>query len=525
MSRGEEEETDEPVTEDEHAVPEEPLDLSKPESAEESPEAAPRHSVVISGDGSAAIDGEPVLVREGESVDAAILDRLQGYARDLNAGVTATISDPSAGYVAFVEVAPDGSSSLLEQQEQQEQQERLEDQESPPEPADAEARAELFGPAAVSSGLAESEAADPDAADAFDTSEDGDEGDEGLDEGLGESLDEGFDAEAYARERQRRLTGPPPSPPSPVVRLGPKVTPGTGRRQSDDEYKSPGLLHKPLVVGPVAIGVAALVIVPLVILGSGAPDKTERQKQTARSSSAQGTPLAKDTTSVDSPPPSTLPSGTTASPSAKPKASESAKAPKNGGGAGGTGGAGGVGGITVTVTAKPPRATVTARPAPDTAATAVTRLHRNDPSGRHICYRAYLSGQGWQKPVCDGTLAGTTSGTHPIQALNIAVYGGDGSAANAFVHDAKSTSGQGKWEPQWTAVIGDGKNNYVGSTKSGAPYMTGFAINIGSGQICRAAKVHGYDWGSSDCTQPRPGYIFGGALENTRWLEAVKFWM
>ena len=30
--------------------------------------------------------------------------------------MTATISDPSAGYVAFVEVAPDGSSSLLEQQ-------------------------------------------------------------------------------------------------------------------------------------------------------------------------------------------------------------------------------------------------------------------------------------------------------------------------------------------------------------------------------------------------------------------------
>ncbi len=504
-------------------MPEEPLDLSEPEGAGEPSAPAARHAVVISGDGSAAIDGEPVPVAEGESVDAAILDRLQAYARDVNAHVTATISDPSAGYVAFVEVAPDGSSSLLEQQEPHEPHEpqaQVQDPESPHEPVEA-------------AGL---DIADLDDDDAFGTSEDGDEdGDEGLDaglyagldEGLNENLDEGFDAEAYSREQQRRPTGPPPPPPapSPVVRLGPKVAPGNGRRQSDDEYKSPGLLHKPLVVGPVAIGVAALVIVPLVILGSSAPDKTERQKQTARSSSANGTPLARDTTSAASPPPSALPGGTTASPSAKPKASGSAKAPKKGGGAGGTGGAGGPGGITVTVTAKPPRATVTAKPAQDTAATAVKRLHQNDPSGRHICYRAYLSGQGWQKPVCDGTLAGTTSGTHPIQALNIAVYGGDGSAANAFVHDAKSTSGQGKWEPQWTAVIGDGKNNYIGSTKSGAPYMTGFAINIGSGQICRSAKVHGYDWGSSDCTQPRPGYLFGGALENTRWLEAVKLWV
>ncbi|MFJ3892786.1 hypothetical protein [Streptomyces sp. NPDC090083] len=530
MSRGEEDEADAPSTGDEHAGPEEPLDLSKPESAGEPPAPPARHAVVISGDGSAAIDGEPVPVAEGESVDAAILDRLQAYARDLDAHVTATISDPSAGYVAFVEVAPDGSSSLLEQQE--EPQAQLEDREPSLAPAEA------VGPGMA--GL--------DGADAFDSGEDDDgdddgeedgeeDADEGLDqdldddldedEDLDESLDGGFDVEAYSREQQGRLTGPPPPPPpaTPVVRLGPKAAAGSGRRQSDDEYKSPGLLHKPLVVGPVAIGVAALVIVPLVILGSSAPDKTERQKQTARSSSTTGSPLAEDTTSATSPPPSSLPSGTTASPSDGPKASGSAKAPKKGGGSGGTGGAGGPGGITVTVTAKPPRATVTAKPAQDTAATAVKRLHQNDPSGRHICYRAYLSGQGWQKPVCDGTLAGTTSGTHPIQALNIAVYGGDGSAANAFVHDAKSTNGQGKWEPQWTAVIGDGKNNYIGSTKSGAPYMTGFAINIGSGQICRSAKVHGYDWGSSDCTQPRPGYIFGGALENTRWLEAVKLWV
>ncbi|MFE5141207.1 hypothetical protein ACFRDV_26640 [Streptomyces fagopyri] len=482
MSRGEEEELDERSTGDDDAVPEERPDLSKPESAGEPPEPAPRPAVVISGDGSAAIDGEPVPVAEGESLDAAILDRLQEYARDLNAGVRATISDPAAGYVAYVEVAPDGSSSLLEQQ--QEEQEQRAQPGFPPEPA-------------VPHDL------DDTGTGTVDNNEDG---------------AECFDVPAPTPEQPRRLT----TPPLPVVGLGPKVAPGQRRRQSDEEYKSPGLLHKPLVVGLVALGVAALVIVPLVVLGSGASDKGERQKRAARSSSKRGAPLEEVTAPAASSSASARPSATSTSPSAKPKASESAKAPKNGGTAAGAGGAGGT---TVTVTAKPPRATVTAKPAQDTAATAVNRLHRSDPSGRHICYRAYLSGQGWQKPVCDGTLAGTTSGSHPIQALNIAVYGGNGSAANAFVHDAKSANGQGKWEPQWTAVIGDGRNNYVGSTKSGAPYMTGFAINIGSGRVCRTTKVHGYDWGSEGCTQSRPRYIFGGALENTRWLEAVKFWV
>ncbi|MFJ9372383.1 hypothetical protein [Streptomyces sp. NPDC101455] len=534
MSRGEE--TDEPIAGDDHAVSGEPVELSEPEAAEGPSGPTPRYAVVISGDGSAAIDGEPVPLAEGETVDAAILDRLHGYARDRNTTVTAAISDPAAGYVAFVEVAPDGSSSLLEQEGQPQEPARELGPVPPPRgdagPAEQAVRPEPNEPTAgaVPSGDDDDPDDPDDRADDRDDDPD-DDLDHGDDDGDGDraDADDPFDVEAYTleQERERRLAGPPPPPPRPVVRPSLKVAPGNGSRQSDDEYESPGLLHKPLVVGPMALAVAALVIVPLVILGSGAPDDGGRQKQTARSGAeTSGTPLAGETAPTDSASASTLlppPSATATSPSAKPKTSKGAKAPKSGGGTGG--GPGGLAGVTVTVTAKPPRATVTAKPAQDTAATAVNRLHRSDPSGRHICYRAYLTGQGWQKPVCDGTLAGTTSGTHPIQALNIAVYGGGGSAANAFVHDAKSTSGQGKWEPQWTAVMGDGKNNYIGSTKSGAPYMTGFAINIGSGQVCRSAIVHGYDWGSADCAQPRPGYIFGGALENTRWLEAVKLWM
>ncbi|MCF3136842.1 hypothetical protein, partial [Streptomyces olivochromogenes] len=99
MSRGEE--TDEPITGDDRAAPEEP--------------ASPHFEVVISGDGSATIEGEPVRLEEGATLDAAILDTLHGHARDRNTAVTADISDPSVGYVAYVEVAPDGSSRLLEE--------------------------------------------------------------------------------------------------------------------------------------------------------------------------------------------------------------------------------------------------------------------------------------------------------------------------------------------------------------------------------------------------------------------------
>ncbi|MFD3825798.1 hypothetical protein ACFWUX_26680, partial [Streptomyces sp. NPDC058625] len=106
MSRGEGEEADEPVAGGEHAGSGRP------------PEPSPHFTVVISGDGSAAINGEPVPVAEGETVDAAILDTLHGHARDRDITVTAAISDPAAGYVAFVEVSPDGSSSLLEQQQE-----------------------------------------------------------------------------------------------------------------------------------------------------------------------------------------------------------------------------------------------------------------------------------------------------------------------------------------------------------------------------------------------------------------------
>ncbi|CCK25632.1 hypothetical protein BN159_1253 [Streptomyces davaonensis JCM 4913] len=446
-------------------------------------ETGAHFEVVISGDGAAVIDGEPVPVAEGTTLDAAILDTLHGHARDRSAAVTADIADPSVDYVAYVEVAPDGSSRLLEERGE---------------------RPQVGGDV-----------------DEFTTAKDTDDAEDA------EAVDE-FDG--TARELPP-LAGPPltprpvPNPPSAPdpdpAPAAPDPRPRIGRRnaprQSDDEFEAPGLLHRPLVVGPVALGVATLIIVPLVMLGSGGSGGGDDTRaagadDVASPSASAGTGNPAPTVSV-SPSLSPSPSASATKPKPKPKNTRKGKPGDKDGG----------GGVTVTVTAEPPRTTVTAKPPQDTAATAVNRLARSDRSGRHICYRVHLSGSGWQKPVCDGTLAGTTGQEKPIKAINIAVTGTGGSAANAFRHDPESTNGEGKWVEQWTAITADGRNNYIGSTKQGAPYLTGFAINIGSGRICQTAKVRGYDWGGQDCADQRPDFVFGGTLENTRWLEAVKF--
>ncbi|MER7842314.1 hydrolase, partial [Streptomyces sp. NPDC096040] len=194
-------------------------------------------------------------------------------------------------------------------------------------------------------------------------------------------------------------------------------------------------------------------------------------------------------------------------------ASTAPTAPDTGDGGGAGGGGGGGGGATATVTAKPKQ---------DTAATAVNRLAADDPSGRHICYRAFVQGTGWQKPVCDGTMAGTSGKNVPIKAINIAVYGVQGSAANSFVYNAQSTDGRGKWTPNWTAIMADGKDNYIGSTKAADPYIEGFAVNVGNGQVCNYAKVRDHDWGDQWCKGARPDLNFVGTLDNTLWLEAFK---
>ncbi|WP_328582588.1 hypothetical protein [Streptomyces sp. NBC_00370] len=478
MSEGEE--TDEPSTGGDRSVP-------------AAPQPLPHFAVVITGDGSAAIDGEPVEAAEGEAVDAAILDTLHRNARDRDTPVTAAISDPSAGYVAYVEVTPDGSSRLLDQQEPTEAQE----EQPAPEPAPVPVEQALPAPEPVPLPV-EDDLVDDDFGPADDFAHQHEEEEE-------EEEDEDDRNELPLAAGAGAGAGSAGGPPPMIIRRN-------DSRQSDDEYKSPGLLNRPFFVGPVALLVAALVIIPLVMLGSGGGD----EKQSARSSSATSDIPSKKPRPTHSVSPIMVPPepSTSPSPSAKPKPKPKHKkvdTEKTGAGV-------------VTITARPPQATatVTAKPKQDTAATAVNRLAKNDPSGRHICYRAYVSGQGWQKPVCDGTMAGTSGRNLAIKAVNIAVHGVGGSGANAFVHNPKSTDGNGQWKTPWSPVT-EGKDLYIGSSKRGAPNMSGFAINVGSGQVCQVARLHNAEWGGFGCADPRPNYIFGGTLRNDTYLEAVKF--
>ncbi|MER6531807.1 hypothetical protein [Streptomyces sp. NPDC001508] len=565
-------------------------------------------TVVISGDGSATLDGRPVPAAEGAEADGAVLDALHQHARERGSTVTASVSDPAAGYVAYVEVAPDGSSRLLEQGEGGPEAyagEDDEDDEAGPEasgpdgdgaPEDTEYTEDLgpgpeaaeekpvtfekgYGhglrlPSAAEPPAPDPEALEPRAPEPAETQGDEPEPEQAeldepeleepeperaaeleepeleepepegaaeleaaepdepepeaaeLDEPEPEAAElEGAELEGAAEPEAAAyaLPGPvglSPAPRAPALHRTPDPDPGSVRpnrrsrsRQSDDEYASPGLLNRPLIIGPAALLVAALVITPLVVLGSGGSGDDDRQDQAAK---VNNTPREKtNPTELPTPTVSVSPS-LTPSPTAGPSASKSPKPHGKDGVA--------VPPPTVTVTENAPKVvtTVTAKPARDTAATAVRRLAANDPSGRHICYRAYVGGQGWQKPVCDGTIAGTSGKNKAIKALNVSVSGTGGSAANAVLHEANSANGQGSWQPGWTAITDDGKDFYIGNPKKSGPYMTGFAINVGTGQICRAAAVHNRGWGDHQCANPRPEFLFGGTMDNDPFLEAVK---
>ncbi|MFE6931410.1 hydrogenase expression protein HypA [Streptomyces sp. NPDC057699] len=263
---------------------------------------------------------------------------------------------------------------------------------------------------------------------------------------------------------------------------------------------------KPMLAAAAIIG-AILVSVPFLLAGQDDDRKSEKD----RTQNAAGTVLDTERSAVPetytstSPSPSATP--TKEKPSDKPSESPSAKP------------------MIVPPPVTPerkPTATVTAKAPPNTAASALSGLAKADPGGRHICYRAFVGGSGWQAPVCDGTMAGTTGQGKRITALNIAVWNVGGSSANALLHDEGATNGNAKWAPSWTAVVADGKNNYIGSSKQGAPFLTGFAMNVGKGGVCHTAKMGNGGWGGQYCKGSRPEYMFVGTTDNKGWFEAVK---
>ncbi|MEF9907163.1 hydrolase [Streptomyces sp. P9-A2] len=160
-----------------------------------------------------------------------------------------------------------------------------------------------------------------------------------------------------------------------------------------------------------------------------------------------------------------------------------------------------------------------------TAAIAVQQLAAEDPSGRHICYRVYVAGQGWSDAVCDGETAGTAGSGKPIKAVNTAVSGTKGTAGGAFVPDPASTKGEGHYPDPWPNAA-DGIDNYVGSTEEGAPDMMGFSISVdsGGGTVCQSVYVHNDAWLGLECDEPGVGYKFtyAGTRDNDLWIEAVK---
>ncbi|MZF89910.1 hypothetical protein [Streptomyces sp. SID5643] len=71
-------------------------------------------AVRIPGEGLAEINGEPLVVEEGGSVHEAVLDRLQRHAQERAAAVEATVNDGPSGAAFVLQVAPDGSSRILD---------------------------------------------------------------------------------------------------------------------------------------------------------------------------------------------------------------------------------------------------------------------------------------------------------------------------------------------------------------------------------------------------------------------------
>ncbi|MFB9509839.1 hydrolase [Streptomyces aurantiacus] len=160
-----------------------------------------------------------------------------------------------------------------------------------------------------------------------------------------------------------------------------------------------------------------------------------------------------------------------------------------------------------------------------TAATAVKKLAAQDPGGRHICYRAFVSGKGWTDAACDGQTAGTVGQETPLKAVNIAVSGTKGTTSRAYVPNPGSADDEGHY-PDPFSNAADGIDNYVGSTKKDAPNLLGFSISVdgGAGNVCQNAHVHVDAWLGLQCDEPGAGYAFtyAGAHKNDSWIEAFQ---
>lgn len=209
------------------------------------PQAAPEaadFAVVVRGEGAATIDGVPVPALGDQSLDAAVLDTLRGYAQVREAPVTAVISDPTAGYTVRVEVAPDGTSALLDQRAERDG----------PDAADA---ADASGPFEGARG--------PGPFDRARTSE-RPETSETSDGAGGAGPSDGGHEPAEPAE-----SASPAPVRAPGARPAPEPRPSRAG-QSDEEYAPAGLLGRPWLVAAGAGAVLALAGTAFLLSGPGA---------------------------------------------------------------------------------------------------------------------------------------------------------------------------------------------------------------------------------------------------------------
>ncbi|WP_055701579.1 hydrolase [Streptomyces silaceus] len=151
-----------------------------------------------------------------------------------------------------------------------------------------------------------------------------------------------------------------------------------------------------------------------------------------------------------------------------------------------------------------------------TAATAVRELAARS-EGRHICYRAFVEGDGWQDPVCDGAEAGTTGKGTAIKALNVAVSGTGGvTGASAYV-------GEGWRKGDEWQKGDDATDMVIGSTEESDPPMQGYTLQVFDGSVCLDAYLQGKEWLEQTCTDPGQWKYGGSPMEQNIQLEAVRF--
>jgi uncharacterized protein YjdB len=132
-------------------------------------------------------------------------------------------------------------------------------------------------------------------------------------------------------------------------------------------------------------------------------------------------------------------------------------------------------------------------------------------TGRHICYAAHVEDIGWQQPVCDGAIAGTTGQGLRMEALDIVVSGVGGVCAAAHVQNVG-------WQPVTCAV--DNVNVVVGTTGQGLR-MEALDISAASGSVCADAHVQNIGWQGWVCAAS-PSFAMVGTTGQGLRMEAVQ---